>query len=61
MKMQIILFLLLGGCIAVYFASGRLLGTHDSREPPLLPQKIPFIGHVIGLLRHKVYYYVRLR
>lgn len=34
---------------------------HDSREPPLAPQSIPVIGHLIGLSRSKFNYYVNLR
>lgn len=25
---------------------------HDVDEPPLVPQRIPYIGHVVGLFRH---------
>lgn len=34
---------------------------HDSREPPLAPQSIPVIGHLIGLSRSKFNYYVNVR
>lgn len=31
----------------------RLLSVkHDPREPPLISPKIPYIGHLIGFLRH---------
>lgn len=30
------------------------------REPPLLKPRIPFIGHMIGLLRHQAGYYSML-
>ncbi|KAK2593009.1 hypothetical protein QQS21_009299 [Conoideocrella luteorostrata] len=43
-----------------YLASCKLFG-HDRREPPLAPQSIPLIGHVIGLARNKFDYYVQLR
>lgn len=34
---------------------------HDAKEPPLAPTSIPFIGHIIGLSRKKIRYYVELR
>lgn len=34
-----------------------LMLPHDPKEPPLIPSRIPFIGHVIGLLRHGSGYY----
>lgn len=30
---------------------------HLSNEPPLLPSRIPYIGHIIGLLRHGTRYF----
>lgn len=35
--------------IGVYF-SGLLDAKLDSREPPLVRPKVPYIGHIIGLL-----------
>jgi hypothetical protein len=35
--------------------------SHDPREPPLAPQSIPLIGHLIGLSRRSFEYYVDLR
>lgn len=29
----------------------------DPHEPPLLKPRIPFIGHLIGLLRHQKHYF----
>lgn len=34
---------------------------HNPREPPLAPQSIPLIGHIIGLSRRNFEYYVDLR
>ncbi|CAN8100028.1 unnamed protein product [Discula destructiva] len=34
--------------------------SHDPREPPLAPQSIPVVGHLIGLSRSKFNYYVEL-
>lgn len=40
----------------------RGLGTkQDPREPPFVAAGIPYIGHVIGLMRSKFNYYVQLR
>jgi hypothetical protein len=33
----------------------------DPREPPLVRPKIPFIGHLIGLMRHQTTYLQMLR
>ena len=48
--------------IGTYVFFTRVLGTmHDPREPPLVSGFIPYIGHVIGLMRSKFNYYVELR
>lgn len=45
-----------------YFAISKMFRSgHDSREPPLAPQSIPVIGHLIGLSRSKFNYFVDLR
>lgn len=31
------------------------------KEPPLARSRIPYIGHTLGLLRHKMKYYMELR
>ncbi|KAF2202619.1 cytochrome P450 [Delitschia confertaspora ATCC 74209] len=42
---------------AVAFLFNRLLSTKpDPREPPIVQPEIPFIGHIIGLLRHGAAY-----
>ncbi len=49
-------------CIGAYYALAHFLGMkQDPREPPLLPTTIPYVGHAIGLMRHKYNYYVQLR
>ena len=49
-------------CVGLYYAITRFYqAKHDPREPPLLSQTIPIIGHVIGMLRKKGRYYVQLR
>lgn len=44
----------------VYFLTRKMFG-HDPREPPLAPQSIPFVGHILGLSRSSFNYYVDLR
>ena len=34
---------------------------YDPREPPVLPQKVPFFGHLLGLLRHGLKYYTIIK
>ncbi|KAI9755372.1 MAG: Serine/threonine-protein phosphatase pp1 [Chaenotheca gracillima] len=47
---------------ATIFLLGRFLSTgQDGREPPLIPPKIPVVGHLIGLMRSQMFYYVKLR
>ncbi len=56
------LFLVFVFFVAVAYAVAcSVEAKHDAREPPALPSKIPYIGHVIGMLRKKVRYYVQLR
>jgi hypothetical protein len=43
--------------VAKYFGTGRV----DSQEPPLAPTSIPFIGHLIGIIRHQNQYFDILR
>lgn len=60
MQASLLLFLL--SFAAVYLLANRyLISKHDPNEPPLLPPKIPIVGHVIGLIRQKVYYYLDIR
>ena len=50
---------LLGSCILL--VSIRLLKTkHYANEPPYVRPKFPIIGHVMGVLQHRYYYYVNL-
>lgn len=55
----IVLLAVIGGIYILldYF----LRVNHDPREPPLIPQKIPFVGHIIGLIRLKIKYYAKIR
>ncbi|KAI0378109.1 cytochrome P450 [Hypomontagnella monticulosa] len=53
------ILILTGAITLAYFATRRMFG-HDPREPPLAPQSIPIIGHMLGLSRSKFNYYVDL-
>jgi hypothetical protein len=53
--------LILAGLVTLaYFGARRMFG-HDPREPPLAPQSIPIVGHMVGLSRSSFNYYVDLR
>lgn len=45
----------------VYFANQRFGPKYDPKEPPVLPQRLPYLGHLIGLWRHGLSYYRTLR
>lgn len=45
----------------VYFGNQRYKPKYDPKEPPVLPQKLPYIGHIIGLLLNGFSYYKELR
>lgn len=56
------LLVLLVVLLLSFFAARTMFGSsHDSREPPLAPQSIPIVGHLVGLSRSKFNYYVELR
>ncbi|RYP77947.1 hypothetical protein DL771_000806 [Monosporascus sp. 5C6A] len=55
----IFLFIFTGVVTLTYFATRKMFG-HDPREPPLAPQSIPIVGHLVGLSRSKFNYYVDL-
>jgi len=51
-------FLIATAIIGILFLANRLLLTkaRDPREPPLISPKIPFIGHIINLVREKCFH-----
>ncbi|RYP40971.1 hypothetical protein DL767_001287 [Monosporascus sp. MG133] len=55
----IFLFIFTGVVTLTYFATRKMFA-HDPREPPLAPQSIPIVGHMVGLSRSKFNYYVDL-
>lgn len=52
--------LIVGVMIAIPYLITRIMFAHDPREPPLAPQSIPFIGHLIGMSRRSFRYYLDL-
>lgn len=48
------------GIITLGYVAARTMFGHDPREPPLAPQSIPLVGHLVGLSRSKFNYYVDL-
>lgn len=56
----IVLFLL-GAAVVFYFFFQYLTPKIDPREPPIINAKIPFIGHILGLIRYGVPYYAMTR
>ena len=60
--MHLIPFLAIAILLALLYALSHYQESkHDSQEPPFLPQKVPFIGHIIGMIQQKTRYYVHLR
>jgi hypothetical protein len=57
---------LLTAIVAVILAAAAglvqkwLSPTVDAREPPLVPPRIPVIGHIISMIREKAGFYTRL-
>lgn len=35
--------------------------TYDPKEPPVIRQKVPYLGHIIGLLQYGMRYFEVLR
>ncbi|KAI1109257.1 cytochrome P450 [Nemania sp. NC0429] len=54
------LLALVAGVVATAYLVTRKMFGHDRREPPLAPQSVPLIGHMIGMSRSKFNYYVDL-
>ena len=60
--MQTVLVLFVAVATAGYVLFNHFLAvTPDPREPPFVSSRIPVIGHIIGLIRYKGYYYNKLR
>ena len=35
--------------------------SHDLKEPPVIPQTVPYVGHLLGMLRDGSRYYTTIR
>lgn len=35
--------------------------TQDAREPPVAKRSIPFVSPIIGMIKHKTFYYNHIR
>ena len=61
-KLDITTLVLLAVAGTLYLALNHFLGVRlDEKEPPLVPSTIPFIGHILGLVRSGTKYYAQLR
>lgn len=50
------------GLVLLAYAAEYLLGlTDDAQEPPRLRSDIPFIGHILGIIRNGPSYHSQLR
>lgn len=48
--------------VVIYISSVYLFSPeYDAREPPVLPHMIPYIGHILGLIRYGQHYFSILR
>lgn len=47
--------------VVVVYSRGETKSTADNSEPPVLQPRVPFIGHLIGMLRWQVGYMQMLR
>ncbi|KAK3362181.1 putative cytochrome P450 [Lasiosphaeria ovina] len=54
-----IVVLIIGAASLVYLFA-RNMFAHNGREPPVAPQAIPVIGHIVGMERTSFNYYVEL-
>ena len=54
-----ITLLVMGAC-ALFFTMSILRVKRYANEPPYIEPKVPIIGHPIGLLQRKYYYYIDL-
>ena len=47
--------------VVAFVSLGRFAPQYDPREPHVLPQKVPLLGHVFGLLQYGLQYYTMMR
>jgi hypothetical protein len=57
-----LLYIFIVVVVVVIFISKKLVTPEkESREPPVARQHVPFIGHILGMLRYKGDYLKSLR
>jgi hypothetical protein len=49
-----------GSLIIIFLLALVAMRRPDSREPPYIKPGLPFIGHIVGILRYGVPYYERI-
>lgn len=42
--------------LSITILSQYLRLEHDPREPSVIPQKVPYVGHLIGMIQHGMKY-----
>lgn len=47
--------------IVLVYLYRRSIPALDAKEPPLMLPRIPFVGHLIGLIRNQAEYYTNLQ
>lgn len=48
--------------LACWFLLEKLINVpHNAKEPALIPQSVPYIGHLLGILRDGSHYYTKIR
>ena len=55
---NLISLFLLAAAIALWFVLDYLYAPrHETNEPPVVSSSIPYVGHILGLLRYGTKYY----
>ena len=60
-NMTLFLVLLLAALLLYFATRSPLIVENSPGAIPAIPSKIPLIGHILGIMRHKNQYYVKLR
>lgn len=61
-KIDATTLVLLALATALFFVLEYFMGIRlDRKEPPLIPSRIPYVGHIIGLIRNGTRYYAKMR
>ena len=55
-------FVVLAVVAVLYVLAERFMSIKlDPKEPPMVAPKIPYVGHILGLIQHGSHYYSRIR